>query len=149
MTTIDHLLAQIQTIDVNTITGDESVKPTLVLLLNAIEALAQQNRHLRDTNAYLNRLLGQPPDPDADDEASPPPGNQDKKAPGTPRRKPLESSSPTAADSPAGTAVPRPELKITRTEPRFVERSTLPPDAVHKGDREVIIQELSLLRYRF
>jgi hypothetical protein len=148
MTVIDKILERVQSLDVAAIECAEPVKRVLLQLLNAVEALAQQIRKLREEIAYLKRLLHrddkeEEKEEEEDDEnqgnddspsTSP---NQEKKPIPPNRRPPLERPS-----SPSQSRKPRSELTVTRTEPRSVDRALLPPDAVHKGYRNLIIQEL-------
>ena len=144
MTAIDKILEQIETIDVNTIDCDESVKLQLVLLINAVEALAQENRKLRDEIDCLKRLYkhGSKKQDDENQESGSKSQDNDEKKKSRPPLEPRSSSA--SADSTTAQRRTRSELTITRTVPRLADRVTLPHDAVHKGWRDVTIQELIL-----
>jgi hypothetical protein len=144
MTAIDKILEQIETIDVNSINCDESVKLKLILLINAVEALAQENRKLRDEIDYLKTLYkhGSNNKEDENQESGSKPQDNDKKKNPRPPLEPRSSSASTDSTTPQRRT--RSQLTITRTEPRLVNRATLPHDAVHKGWRDVTIQELIL-----
>ena len=81
MTAIDKILESIGTIDVNSIDCDQSVKLKLILLINAVEALAQVNRKLRDEIDYLKTLYKHESKnkEDEDQEAGSKPQDNDKK----------------------------------------------------------------------
>ena len=56
MTATDKILEAVESIDVNSIDCEESVKLRLILLVNAVEALAQEIRKQRDEIEYLKTL---------------------------------------------------------------------------------------------
>lgn len=116
---------------------DPPVQKLVKQLLNYIEQVTAErdelkieNQHLRDENAQLKGHSSQPkmkanqPDPDADE---PPPKPKH-------RPKPKETSDQRP---------PRKKrIKVDRTETIPLDRDQLPPDAQHRGYREVIIQNI-------
>ena len=152
MTAVDKILEAVESIDINSIDCEESVKLKLMLLVNAVEALAQEIGKQRDEINYLKTRYKHGSKNKDDDKQKPeskPQGNDKKRNP----RPSLEArSSSESTDSTTGQRRTRCELSITHTEPRFVSRTTLPHDAVHKGWREVTIQELilkpNIIRFR-
>ena len=142
MTAIDKVLEQIELIDIATIDCSKPVKNTLILLINAVEALAQENRKLREENAYLKKLLDRDDEGKRDKDCQPKGNN--KKDKNQKKRQPLEKKSSSSTDLTKKGRRTRAELTITSTEPRYIDRDCLPPDAIHKGYRDVTIQELIL-----
>jgi len=104
-------------------------------LLNYIEQVTverdevkAENQHLRDENAQLKGHSSQPKMKANQPEPDEPPSKP------RPRPKPKESSEQRP---------PRKKrIKIDRTETIALDRDQLPPDAQHRGYREVIIQNI-------
>jgi hypothetical protein len=121
-------------LDVDKINFDdkESVKSLIITLLNVVEQLLQENRQLRvelqqsrDENARLKGEKGKP-----------------KIAPNVPPHEPqlplAEKSKKWSKDS------KKPKIKIDRVVSLKINPETLPPDAVFKGHRSIIIQNIRL-----
>ena len=144
MTALDKILEAIVTIDPNSTEYDESVKLKLNLLINAVEALAQDNQKLRDEIDYLKKLYKHQSkkDEDNNEKSESESKDNDKKKKSRPPLEPRSSSPATSSTNPKKRT--RSDLTPTRTTPQYVDRTTLPDDAVHKGWRDVTIQELIL-----
>lgn len=114
MTTIDKILEAVKTIDVNSIVCEESVKLKLILLVNAVEALAREIRKQRDEIEYLKTLYkhgSKNKDDDNPESGSRAQGNDTKKK-SRPALEPRSSS--TSTDSTTLKRRTRSELTITR-----------------------------------
>ena len=84
MTATDKILEAVESIDVNSIDCEESVKLRLILLVNAVEALAQEIRKQRDEIEYLKTLYkhgSKKKDNDEPKSGSKPQSNDTKKKP--------------------------------------------------------------------
>ena len=105
------------------------IKSLIVRLLNTVEELLQANQALRDKVQHLedevNHLKGEKGRP--------------KISPSVPQsqpKKPVKKSKKWKKGS------KKPNIKITQTKHVEIDKSTLPPDAVSIGHREVIIQDI-------
>ena len=110
--------------------GDKDTLKALILtLLNAIEQLAQTNHQLHEENQRLkdeiSRLKGEKGKP--------------KISPNIP---PKQVDDHTKKSKNRKNRSKRPRINIDRTEHIPVDKSTLPPDAVFKGYRSVIKQNI-------
>lgn len=144
MTALDKVFEKIENLDITAIDCDEPVKNTLILLTNTVETAAQEIRKLREENSYLKKLLDREDEDKSHQKSQSQSRDNDKKNKNQKKRPPLERKSSPSTDSTKKKRRTRAELTITRTEPRFVDRDGLPADAIHKGYRDVTIQELIL-----
>jgi len=141
------MLKDILQIDIDKIdySDEDSVKRVVRVLLNAVEELCQEKQKLEEENQRIkdenSRLKGGNAKPeikanvatrDSSSEESPKTGSKKKR-----RRKSRRKRSKKPRNK-------RSELNVTKTEVIPVDRQTLPPDAEHKGYRDVTIQELTI-----
>lgn len=129
---MDHLNKAIETIHFDVL--EPNLKALFTLFLNKIEELEKANKELRLENQQLrnenNRLKGEQGKPDI-----------------RPQTTPKDISSETERrtqnrDKTKKSKAKNHKLKIDRTEKCKVDKSTLPADAVFKGCRSVIVQDL-------
>ena len=114
--------------------ADEHARQVVVGLLNLIEGmraciqqLRAENHRLRDEIARLKGEQGKPQVPPQKPLAAPTDHSSEKE-----RRQPRSWHKSAKV----------PQIRIDRTEPLRVDRSTLPPDAQHKGYEDVIVQDI-------
>jgi len=108
----------------------EGVRNIIVFILNFIEQLLHLNQQLKEENQNLkdemNFLKGEK--------------SQPKFKPNVPQK---ENIVPTKEESKDWSKESKKlRIKIDKTDPRSVDKSILPPDAVHKGYRSVIVQNI-------
>jgi hypothetical protein len=108
------------------------IRNLFIISLNVIESLSKNVEELRTENQSLkdeiNRLKGEKGKPKISPNV--PDKEKDIQAPILTKKKIWSKSSK------------KPRIKIDRTEEKYVDTSLLPPDAVHKGYRYVVIQNL-------
>lgn len=126
----DSLLREVRPEEI----ADEHARQVVVGLLNLVEAmrayvqaLRQENQQLRDEIARLKGEQGKP-----------------KVPPQKPPAAPTDHSSEKERKQPGSwhKSAKVPQIRIDRTETQRVDRSTLPPDAQHKGYEDVIVQDI-------
>jgi len=119
----------VEQIDFN---NHEFLKNLIKLLLNVIESQSQTIEELKKENQLLkdeiNRLKGEKGKPKISPNV--PEKNEDIQSPSIEKKK---NWSKTAKN---------PLIKIDRTEVKYVDKSILPPDAVQKGYRSVVVQNI-------
>jgi Transposase IS66 family len=113
---------------------DENARAAFDIMMNLIEQMTQEihdmkmeRQELRDE---VNRLKGEKGKPKIK-------SNVPKKDNDIPRKKKTSKSWKKRSK--------KPRIKIDRKEPRIVDRSTIPPDATHKGHRRVVIQNIKIV----
>jgi hypothetical protein len=110
----------------------DSIKNFITLLVNVIESqskiieeLRKENQSLRDE---INRLKGEKGKP--------------KFSPNVPEKKEDVQSPSVEKKKVWSKTAKKPNIKIDRTEVRYVDKNILPPDAEQKGYRKVIVQNI-------
>ena len=110
----------------------DSIRNLIILLLNVIESQSKNIEELRNENQSLkdeiNRLKGEKGKP--------------KFSPNVPEMEESPQSQTVEKKKIWSKAAKKPRIKIDRTEIKYVDKSILPPDAVRKGYRTVIIQNI-------
>ena len=113
---------------------DDEAKAVFILMTNLIEQMAQEIHDIKKENQLLkneiNRLKGEKGKP----KFKP---NVPKKQNEIPRKK-MPSRSWKKRSKKA-------RIKIDRTETRRIDRTMLPPDALHKGYRRVVVQNIKII----
>jgi hypothetical protein len=122
-----------QTIDY---TDQESIKAIISKLLNVIESLLQliedQQKEIQSLKDEINRLKGEKGKPDFSPNV---PRKEEKtQSPGSGTKQEEKKKWKKGAK--------KSKIKIDRTEYRKVNKELLPPDAVNKGYRTVIVQNI-------
>ena len=119
----------VEQIDFN---NHEFLKNLIKLLLNVIESQSQTIEELKKENQLLkdeiNRLKGEKAKP--------------KISPNVPEKKEDIQSPSIEKKKNWSKAAKKPLIKIDRTEVKYVDKSILPPDAVQKGYRTVVVQNI-------
>jgi hypothetical protein len=110
----------------------DAIKNLIQILLNIIESQSQiiesQKKDIQSMKDEINRLKGEKGKP--------------KILPNVPEKEnDTNNLSPTEKKKWSKSAK-KPRIKIDRTEYKYVDKSILPPDAVHKGYRTIIIQNI-------
>lgn len=109
----------------------EAVRNIIVFILNIIEQLLHVIQQLKEENQKMkdeiNYLKGEK--------------SQPKFKPNVPQKENIVPTKEESKDWSKESKKPR--IKIDKTDLRSVDKSILPPDAVHKGYRSVIVQNLS------
>lgn len=127
-----RVVTMLQDVDPNSI-KDEEVRRIVVALLNLVEQLQADNRALAEENRRLrneiNRLKGEQGKPEF--KPKPAPSSSDHSSEKE-RKRPRTWAKSSKL----------PLIRIDRTEPLYVDRSTLPPDAQHKGYEDVVVQDI-------
>jgi len=110
----------------------KTVKELILKFLNAIEEIVRTNNQLQEENQFLkdinNKLKGEKIKP----RFKPSVPNKENDPPKQPNRKQWDKGSKND------------KIKIDREEEIKVDRAILPSDAIHKGHREIIIQNIIL-----
>ena len=164
MTKLPQDLQDLQDLDLAELNLDPATSELLRRLLNCIETLGADLeaaqaviQRLRDEIARLKGEKGQPqfkanrsPDADATDAAD---TDTSASNPEPPADDKTRSKRKPKADPDADSRVPRAErITVDREEVVKLDRSQLPPDAEHRGYRDVVIQnivfETDTVRYR-
>lgn len=118
--------------DLIDLSDKELVKELILKLLNVIEELVHENKQLKEKfqllSDQINISKGEKPRPTF----KPNVPNKENNPPKQPDRKEWKKESKND------------KIKIDRTETIKVDKSTLPADAIHKGYREVITQNIIL-----
>lgn len=124
--------------DPNTIQDLEGARQAIIQLLNLVEALAADNRELRDENQRVrdenNRLKGEQGKP--------------KIKPNRPASAPTATNHSSERERHKGRARKKSrkvaQIKVNREQVLTVDRASLPADAEFKGYDDVIIQDIKI-----
>jgi len=119
----------VEQIDFN---NHEFLRNLIKLLLNVIESQSQiieaQKKEIQSLKDEINRLKGEKGKPKFSPNV--PEKKEDIQSPGVEKKKAWSKTEK------------KPNIKIDRTDVRYVDRNILPSDAKHKGYRSVVVQNI-------
>jgi hypothetical protein len=119
----------VEQIDFN---NHEFLRNLIKLLLNVIESQSQiieaQKKEIQSLKDEINRLKGEKGKP--------------KISPNVPEKEEVIQSPSVEKKKAWSKTEKKPNIKIDRTDVRYVDKNILPPDAKHKGYRTVVVQNI-------